>query len=111
MVEAVDAVPAEVEGAREPAQRRAALEQGDLRAGLLQAKGEDRAEDASADDADSRTTSAPQLAHGDRTPAGVTARSHATSSRRRGPDCCASMAAGASAPSGDSGGGWMRPTM
>ena len=52
VVEAIDPVAAEVEGAGEAAQRRAALEQRDLRARLLQAQRERRAEDAAADDAD-----------------------------------------------------------
>ena len=63
VVEAVDPVAAEVEGSGQAAQRRAALEQGDLRARLLQAQRERGAEDAAPDDAD--------------------AGSHATSSSRR----------------------------
>jgi hypothetical protein len=89
VVEAVDPVTAEVEGAGQAAEARAALEQGHLRAGLLQAQREDRAEDAAADDAD----------------AGSGGR-HATCSRRRG-----ALAIDSSTPSGESGGGWMRPTM
>ena len=86
MVEAIDPVAAEVEGAGQAAQRRAALEQRDLRARLLQAQGERRAEHAAPDDAD--------------------AGSHATSLRWR----CV-VAGAVSRPSGESGGGWMRPTM
>ena len=51
VVEAVDAVTAEVHAAREAARRRRALKHGDLRARLGEAEREHRAEDAAADDA------------------------------------------------------------
>src|SRR5262249_9932505 len=109
VVEAVDPVAVEIEGAGQAAQRRAALEQGHLRALLLQAQREDRAEDPAADDADAIGTGAPQLVHGERAAVDVTPRSPATSSRW---GLAVAAGAGSSvALSGDSGGGWMRPTM
>ena len=105
VVEAVDLVAAEVEGAGEATEAGAALDHGHPGAGLGQAQGERDAEDAAADDADVRGALGHQVWTSGSCPFAA-----APSAAVAAPGSGSASGDPVASASGETGGGWMRPT-